>query len=464
MSPTILSLAAVVTVPVTAYAAVRWRRAVVMSLPFLAILNGLAIPIGDSSIRADQLAACILLAPLAASLLIGARKLKTDSTAWCLAAILALNVIASALNSPARSYSLLQCVNLATVWVIYLHLINFLDSRPETEAFLARCIQAAMIASVLGITAYVLAIAGFSVGGAEVSAASVEHLTQAYGAYGTMVEPNLFGSFTAAYLVLAIALLTLTPKQASSSSPSPITISSRLNITTHKLLTWLAALSAAGLVLSFTRAAWLGAVAGVILFAVVASRTLKLQLRLPRLLVPLSVGFAVVLLIALGAGGGGSLLRFKLLNLFNFSSQTAVLRLATYGLAAAQVVAHPFIGWGTFTFAPIVAEGADFQRFEGWRNLWIGNYLLLALHDTGAIGLLAWLGLLWTILVGGVRAAFASRASDPLVAARTVALTAAVATLLIPYLATTGFSLGFTWILIGLLGAYRHQAGAPPAA
>ena len=125
---------------------------------------------------------------------------------------------------------------------------------------------------------------------------------------------------------------------------------------------------------------------------------------------------------------------------------------------------HPFIGWGTFTFAPIIAEGADFQRLEGWRNLWIGNYLLLALHDTGAIGLLTWLGLFWTILAGGVRAAFAARVTDPLGAARTIALTAAVATLLIPYLATTGFSLGFTWILIGLLGAYRHLATPAPAA
>jgi O-antigen ligase len=449
MSPTLVTIVALVAVPLLAGAAIRWRRAVVMSLPFLAILNGLAIPVGDSSVRADQLAACLLLAPLAASLLIGARKLKTDATAWFLAAILTLNVIASALHSPAPSYSLLQCVNLATVWMIYLLLINFLETRDETELFLKRCIQSAMIASVIGIVAYLLAIAGFHVGGAEVSAASVEHLTKAYGAYGTMVEPNLFGSFAASYLVLAIALLTLTKGTGTA-------ISSRT-------FTWLAGLSAAGLVLSFTRAAWLGAVAGVVLFALIAARALKIQIRLPKLLVPLSVGAAVVILIALNAGGGGSLLRFKLLNLFNLSSQTAVLRLATYTLAAGQVAAHPLIGWGTFTFAPIIAEGADFQRLEGWRNLWIGNYLLLALHDTGAIGLVTWLGMLWTILAGGVRAAISARVSDPVGAARTVALTAAVATLLIPYLATSGFPLGFTWILIGLLGAYRHQAGAPPA-
>jgi O-antigen ligase len=445
MSPTLLLASALVAVPLIAFAAIRWRRALVMALPFLAILNGIAIPLGSSSIRADQLAACILLAPLVASLLIGARRLKTDSTVWLLAAILALNVVASAVNSPARSYSLLQCVNLASVWIIYLLLINFLDTREESELFLKRCIQAAMIASVTGIAAYLLAIAGFSVGGAEVSTGAVEHLTNAYGAFGTMVEPNLFGSFTAAYLVLAIALLTLAARNPSAA----------LSV---RLLSWLAGLSAAGLVLSFTRAAWLGAIAGVALFAIMGTRILGFRVRLPRLLVPLAAGFAVVVIIALSAGGAGSLLRFKLLNLVNFETQTAALRLATYALAAAQVVAHPFIGWGTFTFAPLIAGGSDFQRLEGWRNLWIGNYLLLALHDTGALGLVTWLGLLWTTLAGGVRAARVSRETDPLAAGRTVALTVAIAALLIPYLATSGFSLGFTWVLIGLLGAYRHQA------
>jgi O-antigen ligase len=449
MSPTLVVALALVAIPVLSFAAIRWRRAIVMALPFLAILNGLAIPLGASSIRADQLAASILLAPLAAALLIGARRLRTDSTVWLIGAVLGLNVIASALNSPARTYSLLQCVNLATVWVIYLLLINFLETREDAELFLRRCIQAAMIASVIGIVAFLLAIAGFNVGGAEVSTASVEYLTKAYGASGTMVEPNIFGSFTAAHLVLSVVLLTLAGRMPSSVIPT-------------RVLTALAALSAAGLVLSFTRAAWLGAVAGIVLYLLLGGRALGLRVRLPRMFVPVAVGATVVLLIVLGAGNAGNLLRFKVLNLVNFQSPTAALRLATYAVALQQVLAHPVLGWGTFTFAPLVAGGADFQRFEGWRNLWIGDYLLLALHDTGVVGLLTWLALLWSSLAGGIRAARASRESDPLIAGRTIALTAAVATLLIPYLATTGFSLGFTWVLIGLLGVYRHLSLSAP--
>ncbi len=450
MSPTLVVVLALVAIPLLSFAAIRWRRAIVMALPFLAILNGIAIPLGASSIRADQLAACLLLAPLAAALLIGSRRLRTDVTAWLIAAVLGINVISSVINSPARSYSLLQCVNLATVWVIYLLLINFIETRDDAEIFLRNCIRAAIIASTIGIAAFVLAIAGFNLGGAEVSTASVEYLTKAYGAFGTMVEPNIFGSFTAAHLVLSIALLTLAARTPSKVIPV-------------RMLTWLAALSAAGLVLSFTRAAWLGAVVGVILYLLLGGRALGLRVRLPRLFAPIAVGAAVVLLIVLGAGNAGNLLRFKLLNLVNLQSPTAALRLATYAIAFQQVLAHPIVGWGTFTFAPLVAGGADFQRFDGWRNIWIGDYLLLALHDTGAIGLIAWLGLLWSSLASGIRAARASRESDPLIAGRAIALTAAVATLLIPYLATTGFSLGFTWVLIGLLGVYRHLSTAVPA-
>jgi len=43
--------------------------------------------------------------------------------------------------------------------------------------------------------------------------------------------------------------------------------------------------------------------------------------------------------------------------------------------------------------APLTAEGVDFQRFENWRNLWIGNYVLLAVHDTGVVGLGLWIWL-----------------------------------------------------------------------
>ena len=157
-------------------------------------------------------------------------------------------------------------------------------------------------------------------------------------------------------------------------------------------------------------------------------------------------------------GNAGTLLRFKIFNLVNPASQTAIVRILSYTMALQQTLEHPFIGWGTFTFAPLVAQGSDFQQFDNWRNLWIGNYLLLAAHDTGLVGLGLWIGMLGTIVGRSVTTIRALSVTDPTSASRILALTAAVATLLVAFLATSGFSLGYSWLILGLLGAYRRVA------
>ncbi|AHG88391.1 hypothetical protein J421_0854 [Gemmatirosa kalamazoonensis] len=448
MSPTVVLVLAVVALPLLATGAVVWRRALLLSLPFLAILNGLALPVGASSLRLDQLAACALVVPLAASLLTGARTPRTDPVVWWLAAILVANVASSVLHSPTLGYSLRQCGNLASVWVMYLLLVQFLDTRADLDAFLRRSLWAAALAGVLGVGAYLLAVAGLPVGGAEVSRSAVEHLTNAYGAFGTMVEPNILGSFSGAWLVVAASLLA---------------VSHRAPDVPTRLLRLVSAATAAALVFSFTRAAWLGALVGGGVFALGARRTLGVRVRAARrhaARVAIPVAALAVVVAALWAlpSGAGALFRFKLLNLVNLESPTATLRLVTYGLALQQTADHAIVGWGTFTFAPLVAQGSDFQQFENWKNLWIGNWLLLALHDTGVVGAALWIGMLWTALRRGVRAARVARDTDPALAARTLALTAAVASLLVPFLATTGFSLGWPWLLMGLLGAHVRLA------
>src|SRR5262245_2232608 len=178
-SPIILGFALVV-LPLFALGAIRWQRAILMALPFLVAVDGLSIGMGRVSVRLAQLAACALAIALAASTLIGARRLKTDATMWWLAAILAVNVLATWLNSPVRVYSALQCVNLATVWVIYPVVLNLAESRDDLDTLLRNVLLAAIGASGVAIIAYVLAVVGLPVGGAEVSEAAVEHLTNAY--------------------------------------------------------------------------------------------------------------------------------------------------------------------------------------------------------------------------------------------------------------------------------------------
>ena len=433
---------ALIAAPLLVFA-MRWRRTLLMSLPFLVFLNGLPLTIRGTQLRVDQFAAVLLLIPLMVSALSGGRRMRMDATSWWLVAILALNVMTSLRSSPAQTYSLLQCANLASAWVIYLVLINFLDTREEIDVFFTRCLWGALIASCLGVAAFILASAGAPVGGAEVSAAAAEHLTNAFGASGTMIEPNLFGSFAGAHFILAMVLLVVGPR-------------ARKVPTQRNLLRCVATLSAAALVFSFTRSAWIGTLVGALCAVVLGRR--EQEVATTRLLKPLLVGSVLVIGLLLLPGSAGTFLRFKLSNLVNLDSRTAALRLFTYTLALEHTLQHPILGWGTYTFAPLVAQGNDFAQFEGWRSLWIGNYLLLALHDTGVVGLAMWLGMLWSIVSRGLRAWLTSRDIDREVAARLLALTAATVSLLVSFLATTGFSLGFPWLLIGLLGAHERLA------
>ena len=430
-SAVLLSLALLIATLV----AIRWRGGLLMALPFLVTLNGVPLTIGGSSVRLDQLAACLLLVPLAAGVLAGTRRLRLDATTWWLGAILAMNVAASVLNSPAKAYSLFQCANLASAWIIYVILVNFVDTRSELDALFARCLWAAALASGLGIAAFVLALAGVTLGGAEVSRAAAEGLTSAFGAYGTMVEPNIFGSFCGAFLVLTAMLLEA--------------VRDGSTVRQRALIRTTAALCAVGLVVSFTRSAWIGGITGLLALAVLGRRAFGLQST--RVLTPLAAIVALTVLLLLLPGPAGNFLRFKVVNLLNPDSPTATLRLLIYSLALDQTAAHPIVGWGTYSFAPLAAQGADFARYQGWRNIWIGNYLLLALHDTGIIGLVMWVGMLWSSLARGIRTV---RLVDAAMARRILGLTAAVTSLLIPFLATTGFSLGFPWLLLGLLAAH----------
>ena len=448
MSSSLALTLVLLAAPIPVFAAVRWRRALLFALPLLVVLNGLPLSVAGTTVRLDQLAACLLVIPLALSVIAGSRRLRTDETTWWLAALLVMNLLASVVNSPARAYSLLQCANLASAWVIYFLLINYLDTREELNAFFIRCLWAALVGSGIGILAFALALAGAPVGGAEASTMAAESLTRAYGAYGTMVEPNIFGSFTGAMFVLAVGLLL---------ARSQDTISGA----TTRLTRVTASLCAIGVVLSFTRSAWIGVLVGLLVLLTLGRRIIGL--RVARLAMPLAVGLLLVTALLLLPGTAGDFLRFKFINLVNLESRTATLRLLTYAMAVDQTLAHPFLGWGTFTFAPLVVQGTDFARFEGWRNIWITNFLLLALHDTGIIGGALWIGMLWSLLRRGILAARLFGDREPELAGRAVALTAMAFSLIIPFLATTGFSLGYPWMMLGVLGAHIRLSKDPTA-
>jgi hypothetical protein len=202
---------------------------------------------------------------------------------------------------------------------------------------------------------------------------------------------------------------------------------------------------------------------GLLCVVVLGSRTRTFRIRMAQMGRPLVVSVVIAAVLFSLPGDVGNLLRFKVLNLVNPGSQTAIVRLFQYSLALQQTAQHPILGYGTFSFAALAAEGSDFQQYENWRNLWIGNYLLLALHDTGVIGLGLTVGVLFTILKNASRVLAATGAAVREYASVIVGLVGAAVTLMVAFLTTSGFSLGYSWLIMGLLGAYCHQAQRTPS-
>jgi O-antigen ligase len=318
--------------------------------------------------------------------------------------------------------------------MIYLVIVNYVRTAELLRAMVVRALLAATIASAVAVLAFMGASLGLSIPGADLSSGAALDLTRPFGAFGTMVEPNILGSYCAAFLVLGYGLYLAMRNEEDSNL--------------RRLGRWTSLTCAVALVVSFTRSAWIGALVGIVVLAVLTRRLEGVSLR--RVLVPVAVVVGAAALVLLIPGTASAFLLYKITNILNPESPTVIWRLLTSVLALDQTSVHPIIGHGTFSFAPLVAEGTDFARYAGWRSIWISNFLLLALHDTGVIGLALWVALLWALIAPGWRAARnpAGSATD-----FSAPLTAAFVALLLPFLATTGFSLGYPWLLAGLLGA-----------
>ena len=115
---------------------------------------------------------------------------------------------------------------------------------------------------------------------------------------------------------------------------------------------------------------------------------------------------------------------------------------------------RPWFGWGCYSYGDKNAEPDTPRALRPW----IGNFAITALHDSGIIGTSLLFLFLGINLIGGLRASRQLWSIEPTSSVRLVGLVYGVVALLIAFLATTGFSYGYPWIALGLIGAYRRRA------
>lgn len=418
------------------------RPYALLLLMCLVPLNGVVLAVGRTNMRSDQLLDVLMVVGLGLSAIFAGRRLYVDRPLAAIIALLGLNALSTIFVSPAIGYSVTQVLNLTATWAIYAVIVNCVQTVDEADRLTDLVLALLAVAALIGIFAFWAGIAGYKTGMANVEGSPLDGGT-AYGAFGTAYEPNIFGSMCQSAFVAAGAMLLLGARR-------------------RRMALWGVVLTTGlGLLLSFTRGAWLGAICGLLVVALLAP-VIGRRVSLAPLIAPTVAGALGFVWLWSDEGPAGVFFRYKIQNLLNPQSATASYRLVSYGLAWEQVIQRPIFGWGTFTFAPMLAQGSDVKQLGVEHAIWISNYVLLILHDTGLVGLLVFVLLIAFVLKMGINAARGLVAARPDSAATLIALVASVIGLLVSFLASSGFTFTYPWVVIGLIGAYGRSAVDSP--
>jgi O-antigen ligase len=428
------------------------RRYALLLLLCLVPLNGITLTIGRTNVRTDQSLAVLMVVGVGLSALFARRRPYIDAPLLWILVLLGLNALTTLFVSPAPGYSVMQVLNLTATWAIYAVIVNCVRTVEEADRLTDIFLVLMAIAAMVGIVAFAAGLAGFPIGMANLEGGPLAAGT-AYGAFGTAVEPNIFGSMCQSAFVIAAVMLLLGGGDG------------------RRTVRWtVVAVTGLGLLLSFTRAAWLGAICGLLAAAILAP-VVGRRISLAPLVLPVVAGALGCVWLWTDDGPVGVFFRYKVDNLVNPQSETATYRLVSYGLAWEQVLQKPIFGWGTFTFSALLAQGSDVKQLGVEHAIWISNYVLLILHDTGIVGLLVFIALIAVVLRLGIRSARALASERPASATTVVALVASLIGLLVSFLASSGFTFTYPWVVIGLIGAYgratadtRRTPASPPSA
>jgi len=254
--------------------------------------------------------------------------------------------------------------------------------------------------------------------------------------YGTLYEGNIFGSYMSAAFLMALALV------------------AEETVRRKSFLYVVLAATAVGLLVSGTRSAWgatiVGAVALLLLLRLGrGGRRSRLLLRVVGGLVAvgLVVGVGLAVLPASVTGAFGA----RAQGLLNFGSGSGYGRVLLYREALTEWQGHPLLGLGPGSFAYKLSGDTSTSA------AWLPNLTLLALHDTGILGLLA---LLWLFAAFYVMSIGALRRAPPgELRAALAGLIAAVTAMLVAFQLTPGFNLGYSWALLALGAAAARAIG-----
>jgi O-antigen ligase len=409
----LLILVPAVAAPALALAVRRFDLAIYALIAATA-MNGYNFTIAGWNAKIENVA--VLLALAALIWLIASRRERTQPLPLILlfGSLLAVNAVSSIFNSPDLYKSARIIVRMgfaiATMYVIS----TYVSDRGRLLAGLRALLVVGATASAFGIIALVVwRYFGQNVG------VQRDPITGAMSVKGTLWEGNIFGSYAAGIATLSGGLLL-----------------SKVRVVGRGLLAIVFVLAIIALMLSLTRAAWLGFGAGAVLVVLFLRGA-----RLPTVL--LVAGLAIMatfVVLKFEVGGTRQDISDRITTLSAMRTDaTSLSRLHNVDRALEEWQESPILGSGTDSFHlnhPKITSTLPSPE-------------LTALYDTGLIGFAVFLATVGSLFLRCVLSA--NRHLDDDLTTLLGALTIAAIVQLVAFQATDAFWLGFIWVYFGLM-------------
>ncbi|MHB1464020.1 MAG: O-antigen ligase family protein [Thermoleophilia bacterium] len=394
------------------------------------LVSGFKYSVTGLNMRPDQIMVIFLVIGWLPALLVGKAKLNKVPLLLPVMLYVAVNFISSALYSPDKAQSYQGSFLLLLYVMMYVMTVTVLQDYPDK---MKSVVKVLLVLGIVQAAYAVVALLG-NKAGINLGGVSTGHVASAISLQGGFEEPNLLGAFSAAIGIMFLAFLTSKQKEISAFK-----------------LSLGAGLMMIVLLLTFTRAAWLGFIIGTVLLVF-------LQKPPRNIFNPRAAAMAVTILAALvlvalpftNAVEKGQVSQ-RLDNLLNFSGGSGLGRVKVQKQAIQKWQDAHMLGSGTLSM-----QSTD--PYSKTQAQWLYSSVIQALHDTGIIGL----GLLLWFQVGVV--VIAARASkktrNPFYRAALAGFVASNIVLLISSQASSFLWLGFPWIFAGLTVAVARVASA----
>lgn len=350
------------------------------------------------------------------------RRIRLQSPDYWIIAYLAISYVSSAFGSSSPSQTLRWAL-LNNLAVLPYFLIRLLVPDKETFRKAFRILLAVGIAeSTYGILCYLSHQVFRTTVGMELG----QYMSDIAAPYGSLFEANLFGAYTGCTAILALAMY----------------------LVGERRLGYLICFFAASLasVFSFSRAALAALVVAAAWVCWQARHAREGHRNRAATLVP-AVG--LILLIVVPAVGG--VLQERFAGLFNqgrLGQESAIGRLIEAQEALQEFSEHRLIGTGIASLQLSFDWGKYVPEWSGGTS-WVGNVTVRILHDTGLLGMTAFLGFLGS-LGWKIRLGLRGRSSQtPML----VALSAGALLYAISFQATDATLSAFPWVHLGFLAS-----------